>query len=101
MSKFEHRSLYILPDEVAPDWETRRELAAAVRKLSERCVLSDVGEEALAQAKSLVEQAAALLPPGSTASEAFVNGSYAKDPSVYVDRGAMMGRSNRANPGIT
>ena len=98
MSEFEHKALYTVPEEVDADWQARRDLAAVLRRVSERCVLTEVGEENLSKAKALMEEALELLPTGSTASQAFVNGSYAKDPRVFVDRGAMMGRSNPIAP---
>ena len=49
-------------------------------------------------AAELVQQAAALLPTGRTAAEAFVDQSYFELPGRWIDRGAMSGRSNPIAP---
>lgn len=90
--------LWTLPDEVDGPWSARRELAAALRELIDRCVRTGADADAMAAARAHVEAATALLPQGGTAAEAFGDASYFERPAVYVDRGALVGRSNPIAP---
>jgi acyl-coenzyme A thioesterase PaaI-like protein len=90
--------LFELPDEVEGDWGARRRLASSMRVLAERCVSTEVSASVLAEAQGLVEQATALLPLGPTAAESFSDQSYHEDPAIWIDRGALNGRSNPIAP---
>ena len=88
-----------VPEVVSGDWASRRELADALRELSERCITSEAGGTALAEATGLVRAAAALLSgPQTTSGMAWSDGSYAEDIGRYVDRGALVGRCNPIAP---
>ncbi len=90
--------IWQVPDAVTGSWAGRRQLAAALRQLSERCVRADATAEELAQATALVRQALALLPDGPTARQAFSAGTYMEAPRQWMDRGAILGRSNPIAP---
>jgi len=90
--------LFDLPEEVHGEWAARRRLAQSIRDLTERCVRTEGDEAAMEAARVLVQQAAALLPEGGTASEAFADKSYHADPAKWIDRGALYGQSNPIAP---
>ena len=91
--------LWEVPEVVSGDWACRRQLADAIRMLSERCITSQAGGNALAEATGLVRAAAALLGGASkTSSAAWSDGSYHEDIGRYVDRGALVGRCNPIAP---
>ena len=98
LSATEFQRLWLIPDEVGGAWAARRRLAASLRTLIERCVTSDAGEEAFDAARAAVDASVAVLPPGRTALQSFQEGDYFDQPSVYVDRSALMGRANPIAP---
>jgi len=83
-----------LPDEVEGPWGARRELAAAIRELSERCVTTEVDQATLEAAARAVRAVVDTLPSGPSAYEQFARGTYADTASELIDRTAMMGQSN-------
>lgn len=88
-----------VPDVVSGDWACRRELADAIRLLSERCITAEADGEALARAAGLVRSAASLLAgPQKTSGAAWTDRSYHRDVQRYVDRGALVGRCNPIAP---
>ncbi|MDP6935734.1 MAG: hypothetical protein QGG40_22630, partial [Myxococcota bacterium] len=81
---------WFLPENVDPDWQARRDLADALRALSEACVGTQADRKNLQAATSLVRDATQLLPDGRTAAQAFTDGSYMDNPGLWIDRGALM-----------
>lgn len=91
--------LWEVPEVVAGEWASRRELADAIRTLSERCITAEVDGDTLAEATGLVRTAAAMLSGAQkTSSAAWSDGSYHQDIGRYVDRGTLVGRCNPNSP---
>jgi acyl-coenzyme A thioesterase PaaI-like protein len=89
---------WFLPEDVDADWAARRQLADALRALTEACVTSEASIEQLEAAQKLVEQARELLPSGRTAAQAFSDRSYFDRPGEWIDRGALLGHCNPVAP---
>jgi acyl-coenzyme A thioesterase PaaI-like protein len=88
-----------VPEVVSGDWASRRDLATAIRALSERCITAEVDGAALAEANGLVRAAMARLAgPQKTSGQAWADRSYHDDLRRYVDRGALVGRCNPVAP---
>ena len=87
-----------LRDDVDGPWAARRRLADALRALNERCIRTEVSVEAFDAATSAVQAILATLPQGPTAHEAWLDKSYFEEPTRWIDRGALMGRSNPIAP---
>lgn len=99
MSESSQAPKWDVPDVVSGDWASRRELAAAVRTLSERCITSEAAGGRLAEAAGLVRAASALLAgPQKSSAEAWSDHSYHEDIRRYTDRGALVGRCNPVAP---
>ncbi len=91
--------LWRVPEVASGSCAARRDLAAAIRTLSERCVTAEADGAALAEAAGLVRSAAALLAgPQKTSGAAWADRSYQTDIGRYVDRGALLGRCNPVAP---
>jgi acyl-coenzyme A thioesterase PaaI-like protein len=89
------------PDNYPPGARAeRRRLASALRALVSSCVADDPPEELLRAAADALEQQAKSLSayPGKTFRDAIHDGSNAFDPTVFGDRGALIGRSNPLAP---
>ncbi|MDB4969531.1 MAG: AMP-binding protein [Myxococcales bacterium] len=87
-----------------PAWAAGRRLARAVRSLIDRCVTSDATDDAhaadvVAIAERLEAEAARLaaLPSKSTRA-GFLDGTYAKQQALFMDRGPLIGHSNPVAP---
>ena len=88
-----------VPDVVTGDWASRRDLAAAIRELSERCITSEADGATLAEAGGLVRAAIARLAGSQkTSGQAWKDQSYHEDIRRYTDRGALVGRCNPVAP---
>ncbi len=101
LSEIDPKEMWQIPDDVPEAWQARRDLADALRMLTERCVRTEADTDAIGQAQALVEQATALLPEGKTAAEAFKDMSYFESPGKWIDRGALMGHCNPVAPPMT
>lgn len=89
------RQFWDIPDVVDGAWAERRRLARSLRLLNERCLTS---EGDLERAAELVEAALELLDPGPTSRDAYRSGAYFETPSLFPDRGALMGNCNPIAP---
>jgi acyl-coenzyme A thioesterase PaaI-like protein len=85
---------WLIPDQVEGEWAARRALAAAIRRVSERCVTTEADADTLWRAASDIEAVADALPSGPSAFERFASGSYGAKPIELIDRTALMGRAN-------
>ena len=87
--------------EVDEAWAARRELAAAIRELSERCVRTEAGASDLLAAASAIRAATETLPAGDTSFQRFRDGRYGADPARFIDRTALTGHCNPVSPPLT
>ncbi|MCB9683218.1 MAG: PaaI family thioesterase [Alphaproteobacteria bacterium] len=89
---------WLLPDHVDGVWAARRRLAEAVRELALATVTTGGDVAALDAVTAQVRALTPTLPPGPTAAQAWDDGSYFDTVATWVDRGAMLGRSNPLAP---
>jgi acyl-coenzyme A thioesterase PaaI-like protein len=85
------------PD-VDDQWTARRELAAALRELSERCVRTEAGAPELLEAARVIRAATETLPQGDTSFQRFQDGRYGAHPARFIDRTALTGHCNPIAP---
>ncbi len=94
------RDSWSIPDEVAPAWGARRRLAGALRELAHLVVTTDADADTLTAAAEVAElQLEGLRShPRRSFREAYVDGSYIQDPTVWSDRSLLLGASNPLSP---
>ena len=90
-----------IPEEVNdPAWREKRRLAAAIRKLTELCVVTDAEAHVLGESADKIEQQVRLLSQEkrTTFVDAFQKRIYHREPEVYADRSVLVGLANPVAP---